>query len=76
MKTFSSLRNPVFRLYYGAMLAQRVAFNMQMLVRSYLMNASSRNADKQKILEPEFDRKGAHCQRDVYAGADHELVER
>jgi MFS family permease len=37
MKMFTSLKNPVFRLYYGAMLSQRAALNMQLMVRSYLI---------------------------------------
>ncbi|MFC1998294.1 MFS transporter [Chloroflexota bacterium] len=37
MKTFSSLRNPVFRLYYGAILAQRANQNMQLVTRTYLI---------------------------------------
>jgi MFS family permease len=37
LKTFESLRNPVFRLYYGALLGQRAAANMQMMVRSLLI---------------------------------------
>ena len=37
MKTFSSLKNPVFRLYYGALLAARAALNMQLVARSLLI---------------------------------------
>jgi len=37
IKAFSSLKNPVFRLYYGALLAQRASFNMHMVTRSYLV---------------------------------------
>ena len=37
MKTFSSLKYPAFRLYYGALLAQRAAFNMHMITRTYLV---------------------------------------
>ena len=37
IKTFVAFKNPVFRLYYGALLAQRAAFNMQMVTRSYLI---------------------------------------
>ena len=37
LRTFSSFRNPVFRLYYGAMLAQMAAMNMQMMARSFLV---------------------------------------
>ncbi len=37
LKTFGSLKNPVFRIYYGAMLGQRAAMNMQMVARSMLI---------------------------------------
>ncbi|MFC1998137.1 MFS transporter [Chloroflexota bacterium] len=37
VKTFVAFKNPVFRLYYGALLAQRASFNMQMVTRSYLI---------------------------------------
>jgi MFS family permease len=37
IKTFHSLRNPVFRRFYGALLAQRAALNMQNITRSYLI---------------------------------------
>ena len=37
IKTFSSLKHPAFRLYYGALLAQRASFNMHMVTRSYLI---------------------------------------
>ncbi|MFC1533707.1 MFS transporter [Thermodesulfobacteriota bacterium] len=36
LRTFSSLKNPVFRLYYCGMLGQMAAMNMQMVVRSLL----------------------------------------
>lgn len=36
-RTFSSLKNPVFRLYYSAMLGQRASMNMQMVARSLLI---------------------------------------
>ncbi len=36
IKTFSSLKNPVFRLYYGGLLGQMAAMNMQMVTRSLL----------------------------------------
>ena len=36
LKTFSSLRNPVFRLYYGGLLCQMASMNMQMMARSLL----------------------------------------
>ena len=37
LKTFSSLRNPVYRLYYGGMLGQMAAMNMQMVTQSLLI---------------------------------------
>jgi len=37
IKTFTSLKYPAFRLYYGALLAQRASFNMHMVTRSYLI---------------------------------------
>ena len=37
LKTFVALKNPVFRLYFGALLAQRAAFNMHMVTRSLLI---------------------------------------
>jgi MFS family permease len=37
LKALSSLRNPVFRRFYGALLAQRAALNMLMVTRSYLI---------------------------------------
>jgi len=37
LRTFSSLRNPVFRLYYGAMMGQMAAMNIQMMARSLLI---------------------------------------
>jgi len=36
IRTFSSLKNPVYRLYYGGMLGQMAAMNMQMVTRSLL----------------------------------------
>lgn len=36
-RAFSSLKNPVYRIYYGAMLGQMGALNMQMLARSLLI---------------------------------------
>ncbi len=36
-RTFGSLRNPVFRLYYGSMLGHWAAMNMQMITRSLLI---------------------------------------
>ena len=37
LRTFSSLKNPVFRLYFGAMMGQMAAMNMQMMARSLLI---------------------------------------
>jgi MFS family permease len=37
MKTFRSLENPVFRLYYGAQLCDVAAMNIQMIARSLLI---------------------------------------
>ena len=37
LRTFSSFKNPVFRLYYAAMLGQMAAMNMQMFARSFLV---------------------------------------
>ena len=37
LRTFSSFQNPVFRLYYGAMLGQMAAMNMQLMARSLLI---------------------------------------
>lgn len=37
LRTFSSFKSPVFRLYYGAMLGQMAAMNMQMFARSLLI---------------------------------------
>jgi len=37
LRTFSSLKNPVYRLYYGALLSQMAAMNMQMIARSLLI---------------------------------------
>ncbi len=37
LRTFTSLKNPVFRLYYGAMIGQMAAMNMQMIARSLLV---------------------------------------
>jgi len=36
-RTFSSLKNPVFRLYYSAILGQRASMHMQMVARSLLI---------------------------------------
>ena len=37
LRTFTSFRNPVFRLYYAAMLGQMAAMNMQMFARAFLV---------------------------------------
>jgi len=37
IKTFVAFKNPISRLYYGALLSHRAAFNMQMVTRSYLI---------------------------------------
>ncbi|MFC1932330.1 MFS transporter [Chloroflexota bacterium] len=37
LKTFTSLKNPVYRLYYGGIMGQRAAMNMQMIARSLLI---------------------------------------
>lgn len=37
LNTFSSLKNPVYRLYYAGMLGQRASMNMQMMARSLLI---------------------------------------
>ena len=37
LRTFSSLKNPVFRLYLGAMVGQMAAMNMQMIARALLV---------------------------------------
>ena len=37
LRTFSSFKNPVFRLYFGAMMGQMAAMNMQMMARSLLI---------------------------------------
>jgi len=36
-QTFRSLKNPIYRLYYGAMLGQMAAMNMQMVARGFLV---------------------------------------
>ncbi|TFG47434.1 MAG: MFS transporter [Candidatus Brocadiia bacterium] len=36
-RTFSSLKNPVFRLYYGALLCHRASMNMQIVARALLV---------------------------------------
>ncbi len=37
LRTFSSFKNPVFRIYFGAMLGQMAGMNMQMFARSFLV---------------------------------------
>lgn len=37
LKTFRSLKNPVFRFYFGALLCQHASMNMQMIARSLLI---------------------------------------
>jgi MFS family permease len=37
LRTFSSFKNPIFRLYYIAMLGQMAAMNMQLMTRSLLV---------------------------------------
>jgi len=37
IRTFTSFKNPVFRIYYGALLGQMAAMNMQMFARMWLM---------------------------------------
>ncbi|MDP2729733.1 MAG: MFS transporter [Dehalococcoidales bacterium] len=37
LKTFTSLKNPVYRLYFLGMLGQRASMNMQMMTRSLLI---------------------------------------
>ncbi|MFC1847332.1 MFS transporter [Chloroflexota bacterium] len=37
LKTFSSLKNPIYRLYFSGMLGQRASMNMQMIARSMLV---------------------------------------
>ena len=37
LKTFSSFKNPVYRLYYGGMLGQMASMNMQMVAGSMLL---------------------------------------
>lgn len=43
-RIFSSLKNPVFRFYYGAMLCYRAAMNMQVVARSLLIYRLSGSA--------------------------------
>lgn len=37
LRTFDSLKNPVYRLYYGGMLGQMAAMNMQLVTQSLLI---------------------------------------
>jgi len=36
-QTFSSLKNPIYRLYYGGMMGQMASMNMQLIARSLLV---------------------------------------
>lgn len=36
-ETFGSFKNPIYRLYFGALLSQRASANMQMMIRSLLI---------------------------------------
>ena len=37
LKTFTSFKNPIYRLYFGAMLGQNAGMNMQMFARMWLV---------------------------------------
>ncbi len=37
IRTFRSLTNPIYRLYFSGIMGQRAAMNMQMIARSYLV---------------------------------------
>lgn len=37
LRTFSSFKNPIYRLYYGGMVGQWAAMNMQMFARVWLV---------------------------------------
>jgi len=37
LRTFTSMKNPVFRLYFGSMVCQMAAMNMQLIARSLLV---------------------------------------
>ena len=39
LKTFSSFKNPVYRLYYGGMLGQMASMNMQGIVGGLLLKS-------------------------------------
>ena len=43
-RTFSSLQNPIFRLYYSALLGQRASMHMQIVARSLLIYRLSGSA--------------------------------
>ena len=44
LRTFRSLKNPVYRLYFSGIMGQRAAMNMQMIARSYLIYALTGSA--------------------------------
>ncbi len=44
LRTFSSLKNPVYRLYFGSLLGQMAAMNMQMMAGSLLIYRLSGSA--------------------------------
>ncbi len=44
LKTFSSFKNPVYRLYYGSMSCQMAAMSMQMIARSLLVYRLTKSA--------------------------------
>src|SRR4030042_1649612 len=37
LRTFTSFKNPIYRIYYGGMMGQMAAMNMQNLARSLLI---------------------------------------
>ncbi|MFC1918913.1 MFS transporter [Chloroflexota bacterium] len=44
LRTFSSFKDPVYRLYYGGILSQRASMNMQLIARSLLIYRLSGSA--------------------------------
>ena len=44
LKTFSSFKNPWYRLYYAGMLGQMISMNMQMMTRSLLVYRMTQSA--------------------------------
>ena len=44
LRTFNSLKNPIYRLYYAGILGQRASMNMQMIARSLLVYRISGSA--------------------------------